>query len=169
MNVLMRVKDDLGEKLGKLGSLSCWQVAKRAAEGDPACLRLWTEYYAATKGRRAYELDERAAAAGKEQLALDALDGDEARDKVGVDAEAPEETKLVRLPVKTRDFWALRRLERIMPPIMAMVLRSLETDGPCAVAKWVAYAHQRCPSYSQPTSLTSTTQSRPSWTALMPP
>ncbi len=40
------------EKKGRNGSLSPWQIAQRAANGDARCVRLWREYAKAMKGAR---------------------------------------------------------------------------------------------------------------------
>lgn len=144
-------------KVGKRGSVTHWEIARRAGEGDQAALRLWHEYYEATKGRRCFELDERAATAGREQLLDDAFKEAENADDAQPDGEP------LRIRVKSRDLMLLRRLEREgSPGIMAQVLRSAETDGIDAVARWVAYAHARapCPSSSRPMSKPFTSQSR---------
>lgn len=132
----------LGAKTGKQGSLSAWQVCDRAARGEQKYLRLWSEYYAATKGRRAYELDERATEAGKRQLIIDADDKAQARDRVGVDTVDPELEPVVRVPVKTRDFESLRRAEQWHPSILADVLADVERGAGVldAIARWVVYA-----------------------------
>jgi hypothetical protein len=129
----------LGTKTGKQGSLSAWQVCDRAARGEQKYLRLWQEYYAATKGRRAYELDERATEAGKRQLILDADDKQQQRDQVGVDTVDPEVEPVVRVPVKTRDFEALRRAEQWHPSVLADVLADVEREGTGALGRWLVY------------------------------
>ena len=130
----------LGEKRGKRGSLSAWQVCDRAAKGDQKYLRLWQEYYAATKGKRAYELDERATEAGKRQLIIDADDKAQQRDRVGVDTVDPEQEPVTRVPVKTRDFEALRWAEAWHPSILADVLADVEARGVGAIEAWLVYA-----------------------------
>ena len=132
----------LGTKTGKLGSLSAWQVCDRAARGEQKYLRLWQEYYTATKGKRAYELDERATAAGKRQLILDADDKAQERDRVGVDTVDPEPEPVVRVPVRTRDFEELRRAEPLRPSILADVLHDIERGAGVldAIARWLVYS-----------------------------
>jgi hypothetical protein len=51
---------------------SHWSVLQRAAAGDSGAHLLWLEFFEATRGRRAFELDDRAADAGKRQLADEA-------------------------------------------------------------------------------------------------
>lgn len=142
----------LGKKTGKRGSLSPWQIARKASHGSQAHLRLWQEYYQATKGKRAFVLDSRAAEAGRRQLALDALNPNET---MGVDgAEQTDDGVLltlsqetleppVRVPVKTRDYQALVRKERERPAVLALVLRDVEREGLGALERWIVYAHQR--------------------------
>lgn len=152
---------------GTPAGLTSWQLAERAVEGDQKALRLWSEYYAATKGRRAFELDERAAAAGKAQLLDDAFAAAEGRDEYGVDSEAIPEDPPVRVQVKTRDFWALRGAERHTPSILAFVLRDIELEGSASLARWLAYARSRDPCRSSsppPTSSNSMPQSSQSLT-----
>ena len=46
----------------RTSSRTPWQIAAEAGEGDAAAIKLWREYEQATKGARAIELDDRAAA-----------------------------------------------------------------------------------------------------------
>lgn len=91
-------------KEGRNGSLSAWELARRAAEEkDPKSLALWTEFQAATKGRRMIELDDRA------QRFAEGLEG-------GVDIPRDEENRVPE-PRAFVELWpeevrALRRAER---------------------------------------------------------
>jgi hypothetical protein len=125
-------------KEGKLGSVSSWEVARRAGEGDQSAMRLWSEFYTATKGRRMFELDERAAAAGREQQLTDELEKTKNADPQ--EGDVPHSVLFVR----TRDFQRLRTLERKgLPAILAQVLRSAETDGQAGIDKWLTFANER--------------------------
>lgn len=121
----------VSEKLGKRGSHSPWQLARRAAAGDQAALKLWSEYAKATKGHRAFELDERATSAGKKQLIVDAFEREELE---GAERKTFE--------VVSSDFRALARAECEEPGILARVLESVEKRGKEAITEWVAYARE---------------------------
>lgn len=119
-------------KEGRGGARSQWDIARAAAKGDSRSLWLWREFYASTKGRRAIELDDRAAAADKRALEL-------------ASANVPEpegEALPLRIEVKRDDVRALRRLERRIGAIMAIVLRAAEEDGERGVRQWVIYARE---------------------------
>jgi hypothetical protein len=117
-------------KDGRNGSRTPWDIARAAAAGDSRANWLWREYIAATRGKRMLELDDRAAAAAKRaaELACDPNDG--------------EPKPVTRIEVQRDDVRALRRLERRLPSIMAIVLRAAEEGGGGAVREWVAYARQ---------------------------
>lgn len=119
-------------KEGRRGSLSPWDIARAAAAGDSRSFWLWREFYDATKGRRAIELDDRAAAAAKRN---------EEKKKFDVDCE--ERIAPVRIEVKRDDVRALRKWERGLGSIMAVVLRAAEEGGELAVRQWVDAARAR--------------------------
>jgi hypothetical protein len=119
-------------KKGKKGSTH-WELALRAAKGDQRALRLWQEFYLGTKGRRMLELDERASAAGKAQLLAELPDVPD--DLAG---GAP-----VSIEVHRDSLRSLRRLERGIPTLFAMLLQLAETEGRAAVEEWLRYADRR--------------------------
>lgn len=121
-------------KEGRASSRTPWDIARAAAAGkDPRALWLWREFYASTKGRRAIELDDRAAAAAKRAEELEHINVPE-----------PEGDALpLRIEVQRDDVRALRRLERGIGAIMAIVLRAAEDGGEPAVRAWVLYARQQ--------------------------
>lgn len=111
------------------GSRTPWDIARAAADGDSRALWLWREFYASTKGRRAVELDDRAAAAAKRAEELE-----------GADKDAGEGSSTSEMQVKRDDVRALRMLEPRMPGIFAMVLRAAEQEGFDGARQWIAYA-----------------------------
>lgn len=117
-------------KEGRKGSRTPWDIACDAAAGDSRALWLWREFYASTKGRRAIELDDRAAAADKRALEI-----------ASVNVPEPEGAALPTIiEVKRDDVRALRHLERRIGAIMCIVLRAAEERGAEGVREWVAYA-----------------------------
>lgn len=74
-----------GEKRVRAGrSRSPWTIARHGVDGDEPSQHLWREYEAATRGRRALELDDRAAKLAKEGAdaeLLEALDSSQHRCK----------------------------------------------------------------------------------------
>jgi hypothetical protein len=116
-------------KDARFGNRTPWDIARAAAQGDSRSLWLWREYAAATKGKRMIELDDRAQAAAKRarELAFN----------VEASGEVPE---VSRIAVKRDDVRALRRLERRIGAVMAIVLRAAESGGEPAVREWIAYA-----------------------------
>lgn len=124
----------LGLEVAGLGkSSSHWDIARRATEGDSRCHWLWHEFFAATRGRRMLELDDRASHAAELQLMADHVDDH--------DNESGQTSK-VSIPVKRDDVRALRRVERRIPAIFALVLRAAEERGAEGVHGWVAYARE---------------------------
>ena len=118
-------------KEGKGSSRTPWDLARAAAAGDSRSLWLWREFYAATRGKRAIELDDRAAAADKraQEVASSLLENE------------PEGNELpVHIEVQRDDVRALRRLERRIGAIMAIVLRAAEERGAEGVREWVDFA-----------------------------
>ncbi len=78
------------------------------------------------------ELDDRAQEASKRALEVKSSNAEEGEPK-------PAE----RIEVARDDVRALRRLERGIPSIMAIVLRAAEEGGAAAVKEWVNYARTR--------------------------
>jgi hypothetical protein len=117
-------------KEGRGGSLTPWQIAAIATKGDDAAKSLWWEYVDATRGRRMIELDDRAQEAYERALLEQRSEGGD------VDDLQPP----IRIDLKRDDLRALRRLERTMPTIMAIVLAAAESGGRRAVGEWIAYA-----------------------------
>jgi len=113
---------------------STWDIARRAVEGDSRGFWLWREFYEATKGRRAIELDDRAAAAAKRH--------EEAEGSKVAEGEGGTLPKYIE--VQRDDVRALRAWERSFPAIMAVVLHAAEGEhGELAVREWVAVARAR--------------------------
>jgi hypothetical protein len=101
---------------------SHWSVLERASNGEQAAWRLWSEFYEATRGRRAFELDDRCAAAGKAQL------WDEAPPEKGdADGGEPHRVFVPRDVVR-----ALRIHEHDNPTIFAECLGIVERGGTLA-------------------------------------
>lgn len=124
-------------KEGRRGSRTPWDLARMAANGDQRARWLWCEYTEATRGRRMIELDDRAAAAAKRALELEAAETESS----GGEPREPQ-----RIEVARDDVRALRYLERRgHPGIMGMLLRLAETEGEPAVRQWIAYARSRVP------------------------
>jgi hypothetical protein len=124
-------------------SITPWDIARAAAAGDQAAMRLWSEYYDATRGRRRCELDVRASDAAKAQLIEDAGE----REVSGV-IEPP-----LRIEVKRDEVRELRALERRHPTIFADVLTGAEQTGSSEVRAWIAYAQRpRPPPCQTPTT-----------------
>lgn len=113
-------------------SKSPWDLARDAARGDSRSLLLWREFYAATKGRRAIELDDRAAAAAKRAEEVESANHEE-----GEGDALP-----LHIEVQRDEIRALRRLERSVGAIMAIVLRAAEDDGASGVREWIVYARE---------------------------
>ena len=131
-----------------------WTIARDAAGGDAQSVMLWKEYEDATKGRRALELDDRAAALAKlgallegaEALAKKKIDGVEVVDglaKAGPLPLIPPGMDLVVLDVESHAVWLLRQGERRLPGIMWHVLRAIEDRPEVAqqtLDHWVRWA-----------------------------
>lgn len=113
---------------------STWDIARRATAGESKAFWLWREFYEATKGRRAIELDDRAAAAAKAHEAAENAHVEE-----GEGGALP-----TYIEVKRDDVRALRAWERTFPAIMAVVLKAAEGDlGEREVREWIAVARAR--------------------------
>jgi len=124
----------IGLEVAGLGkSTSHWQIAKLATLGDPHAMRLWAEFFDATRGRRMIEQDDRVAHAAKLQLAEDRLEAHDLAD----------DFEPLRFDVSGTDFRLLRFKERSHPTIMADVLHSAEHEGRKGVESWLAYARSR--------------------------
>lgn len=108
-----------GEKRGRRGSLSHWDVAALAADGDSQARAWWTEFYRATKGRRMLELDDRAAAYARQKRALDLV-------RVELNIAEPLEkrppSERVVVPVDAIELRALREYEQRFDPRILAVL-----------------------------------------------
>jgi hypothetical protein len=120
-------------KEGRGSSRTAWELAEDATHGDDHARTLWWEYIEATRGKRMIELDDRAQAAAKRALELESVDAED-----GGEPKPVEEIELPRDDVR-----ALRRLERRLPTIMALVLRAAEERGAAGVAEWVGFARER--------------------------
>jgi hypothetical protein len=128
-------------KQTKRGGRSHWQIAEDASRVDrhgravdPASLRLWQEFYGATRGRRMFELDDRMSDAGKRQIELERA----------YPLEQSEEPP-VTIEVKRDDVRALRKKSFTHRGLFASVLDAAETSGADAVRDWIAYAHGLAP------------------------
>jgi hypothetical protein len=99
---------------------SHWSVLERASSGDVAAWRLWSEFFDATRGRRAFELDDRCADAGRRQLA------DEAEPDV---RDMPEGVEPHRVSVPRDTVRLMRIRERDSPGIFALALEIVERGG----------------------------------------
>lgn len=128
------------EKRARLkSSRSPWQIAEDLAhEGEERDAALWGQYVRATKGRRAIEMDERAAAKA-----------DAAQGKVvpanpfGVELAEPSDVEplaVEHIPLSSEDLAALRHLERKRPSVFGDVLRIAETHGAGEVEDFCRYA-----------------------------
>lgn len=122
-----------GPKGGHRGSLTAWQIARAAAEGDEQCVAWWREYTRATRGRRMIELDDRAVQFAKIPLP----------DESSGDFEAPTRVVVSIDPLELR---ALREYERrVDRGIMGAILGSLATvsEPREAVEAWLALVTSR--------------------------
>jgi hypothetical protein len=129
------------------GGLSPWDIGARAAKDEQKALRLWQDYESSTRGRRALELDDRAAAAAKDWLEWEREKNDAARGETP--ATVPERDDIM---VTRDELRSLRLLERTKPDIMWAVLDAAERSGPAGVRDWVTLAQWRTrtiPGYSQ--------------------
>jgi hypothetical protein len=120
-----------------VGGETPWDIAGRALAGDASAVRLWQEYEMAMRGRRAVELDDRAAAAAKVELEKEKERNDEARE--GDEGAVPERQDIV---VTRDELRALRRAEPRSRSIMRDVLRAAELGGAPAVRDVVALVQQ---------------------------
>jgi len=116
-------------KLGRKGSRSHWQVAEDAANGDERSRLLWHEFYTATKGKRALELDDRAQAAAEKFMQQDPKEGS---------GEPMGSIRVLRDDVR-----ALRYEEKFTRRIFAEVLEAAETQGEAGVRWYVNFARAR--------------------------
>lgn len=123
-----------GDKDGRRGSSSVWDLAELAVSGDAQARGWWLEYARATKGRRAIELDDRAAAYARQPKALaheladhDLAEKDEDRGK----------EELVVIPVDSLELRAIREYEaRFDPTILAVMNRDVErSESPAPVVR----------------------------------
>jgi len=120
----------------RAGGATPWEVADRASRGDHGALRLWSEYVSTTRGRRAVELDDRAAAAADDYLERQREKNDEASEGKSDDGhiEAQE------VEVKRDELRSLRLYERKRPTIMWDVLHAAEVWGEQGVRALIAVA-----------------------------
>lgn len=115
-----------GAKKARNGSRGVWELARAATRGDRRACALWLEYEAATKGRRALELDDRAAALADGQQAFGWLTS-EFQDVVQRDALSPP-LRIVEIDVPWEAMRILRDGERRQPGLLWSILRSLERE-----------------------------------------
>jgi hypothetical protein len=134
-----------GPKEGRRGSLTHWDIARLATEGDTRAQEWWREFYRATKGRRMVELDDRAAAYARKPLPLLAFDVNVAEP---LDA-AP--AQVVSIPVDTLELRALRQYEARDPSILAVIMADVaKSQDPRAVVRaWIDHVC-RCLRYTVP-------------------
>jgi hypothetical protein len=98
-------------------SRTVWDIARAAVAGSEEATALWHEYYGATRGKRALELDDRAAAYAKAAGAIpDKWDGD-----------TTEQTIVV--PVDALEMRALRQYEQTRDPTAVGYLLDLVTTS----------------------------------------
>ena len=133
-----------GPKEGRRGSLTHWDVARLATEGDTQAQAWWTEFYRATKGRRMVELDDRAAAFAKKPIPL----------TLGVNIAEPLEPSKeqhVSIPVDTLELRALRQYEKRDPSILAVIMADVakSQDPRQVVRAWIDHVC-RCLRYTVP-------------------
>jgi hypothetical protein len=112
-----------------------WAVAERAAAGDTRALFLWREYLGAMHGRRAIELDDRAAAAADDWQERQREDGDAKREVDDAERLEPTEVEVTRDELRS-----LRLFERKRPTIMHDVLVAAALHGASGVRDWVVVA-----------------------------
>lgn len=124
-------------------SLSQWDVARLATEGDTRAQEWWREFYRATKGRRMVELDDRAAAYARREVQLAPLGVN-----IAEHFEPLPDTTVV-IPVDTLELRALREYERRDPSILAVIMADVaKSQEPRAVVRaWIDHA-QRCLRYT---------------------
>lgn len=133
-----------GPKEGRRGSLSQWDVARLATQGDTRAQEWWREFYRATKGRRMVELDDRAADYARRPIVA----------PLGVNIAEPFEpatATVVTIPVDTLELRALREYERRDPSILAVIMADVaRSEEPRAVVRaWIDHV-QRCLRYTVP-------------------
>lgn len=122
---------------------SVWAVARRAAQGDGRARAMWTEYQAATRGRRRIEFDERAYSFAKppQQIATPQL-GDAPVEHVC--PELPPRREPVFVPLNGWQLYQLRRGEWRRPTLVQDVLGDVETseDPARTVQGWVEWCSE---------------------------
>lgn len=117
-----------GPKQGRKGSLTPWQLAEMAADGDAQARAWWLEYCRATKGRRMIELDDRAQRLAKTPRVLE--------DEPGFETAKER----VVIPIDTLELRALREYEqRFDFGILAAILQDVsKADRPADTARrWI--------------------------------
>ncbi len=133
-----------GPKEGRRGSLSQWDVARLATQGDTRAQEWWREFYRATKGRRMVELDDRAAAYARRPIVA----------PLGVNIAEPLEPMsetTVTIPVDTLELRALREYERRDPSILAVIMADVASsqEPRTVVRAWIDHV-TRCLRYTVP-------------------
>lgn len=119
-----------GPKEGRRGSMSQWDVARLAVEGDERAVEWWREFYRATKGRRMVELDDRAADYARRPM-LHVLGVNQAEPLADM---APE--TCITIPVDTIELRALRQYEARDPAILGVITADVaKADDPRAVVR----------------------------------
>lgn len=134
-----------GPKEGRRGSLSHWDVARLASEGDERAVEWWREFYRATKGRRMVELDDRAAAYARKPVPLPTF-GENIAEPL-----EPSASVVVSIPVDTLELRALREYERRDPAILAVIMADV-AKSQCprtTVRAWIDHV-TRCLRYTVP-------------------
>jgi len=127
--------ETVGIGKGSKWSLTPWQVAELAADGDKTAQGLWREYFEATRGKRMIEMDDRASAAAEQALLEEQLEA--MREDDGKDHEP------VRITVERDDVRRLRMLEwRGFEGLFGVLLSAAEQGGRAAVDEWIAYARE---------------------------
>lgn len=119
-------------------SRTAWQIAEAAGEGHEWAIKLWREYEQATKGARAIELDDRAAAfaadATANARAIDEDVGEVSGDLDAAFANAPtvgEPSVYVELDAELLRY--VREYERIDPRATSLWLEAAASPGPLTV------------------------------------
>jgi hypothetical protein len=114
-----------GPKQGRRGSMTPWQLAELAAEGDAQARGWWLEFCRATKGRRMIELDDRAQRLAKTPRDL--------ADEPGFEAER---TRVV-VPVDSLELRAVREYEqRFDHGILSAIVQDVaKSERPAATVR----------------------------------
>ena len=115
-------------------SRTSWQIAHAATTGDDESRRLWIEYEQATKGARAIELDDRAAALARNVDTRAELERGSNSDTLSFEGAAVVGEASVYVVLHPEMMALVRAYERIDPRATALWLDAAAAPGPLTIA-----------------------------------